>query len=420
VTDAILTVNAGSSSIKFSLFEVDSANRLTRVADRQVDGIGSAPHYTVHDTPGLLLAETGRRDTGPAFASIIATVIDWAETHLGANTLIAVGHRVVHGGPDHDRPARVTHDLLTELDRLTPLAPLHEPINVAPIRAIADARPELPQVACFDTAFHHTIPAVATRFALPREYEEAGVRRYGFHGLSYEYIALRLRSIAPDLAEGRVIVAHLGNGASLCAMRHGRSVDTTMGLTPLDGLVMGTRCGSLDPGVILYLEQERGLTAKQVEDLLYRRSGLLGVSGGIASDMRLLLASGEPHAKEAIDLFVFRVVREIGALTSSLGGLDGLVFTAGIGEHTPRIREMVCAKLDWLRIQIDSDANARNTATISAPSSGVAVWVIPTDEQAMIAQHTLDTLGRLRAPAAAGQYPSSGRTNDAIPQARSR
>ena len=266
-------------------------------------------------------------------------MIGWAEGHLGADRLIAVGHRVVHGGPDHYRPERATAALLDALDRLTPLAPLHEPHNIAPIRAIAAARPNLLQVACFDTAFHHTMPKVATRFALPREYEQAGVRRYGFHGLSYEYIAGRLREIAPELAKGRVIAAHLGNGASLCAMLDGQSVDTTMGFTALDGLVMGTRSGNLDPGVILYLEQERGLSAKQVETLLYEQSGLLGVSGGLASDMRTLLASDDPHAKEAIELFVYRIAREIGALTSSLGGLDGLVFTAGIGEHAPEIRE---------------------------------------------------------------------------------
>jgi acetate kinase len=271
---------------------------------------------------------------------------------------------------------------------------LHEPHNVAPIRAIASARPGLPQVACFDTAFHHTMPKVATRFALPREYDDAGVRRYGFHGLSYEYVANRLREIAPEIAEGRVIAAHLGNGASLCAMRAGRSVDTTMGFSALDGLVMGTRCGDLDPGVILYLQQERGLSAKEVETLLYERSGLLGVSGGIASDMRALLASAEVWAKEAIELFVYRIAREIGALTSSLGGLDGLVFTAGIGERAPAVRELVCARLAWLGVAVDREANARNAEVISAPWSRLVVRVVPTDEEAMIVRHTLETVGR--------------------------
>ncbi|HEY0146862.1 MAG TPA: acetate/propionate family kinase, partial [Methylovirgula sp.] len=295
-------------------------------------------------------------------------------------------------GPDHDRPELVTPDLLAALDRLTPLAPLHVPHNLAPIRAIAIVRPKLAQVACFDTAFHHTMPIVATRFALPREYEAAGVRRYGFHGLSYEYIARQLRGVAPKIAQGRVIAAHLGNGASVCAMQDGRSIDTSMGFTALDGLVMGTRCGTIDPGVILYLEEERGLSPKEVEDILYRRSGLLGVSGGISCDMRTLLASEDLHAKEAIDLFVYHIAREIGALTSSLGGLDGLVFTAGIGEHAPEIRARACALLKWLGAEIDPEANNRNAALISSPGSRVSIHVIPTDEEAMIAQHAIETI----------------------------
>jgi acetate kinase len=394
MTDAILTLNAGSSSVKFSRFEVDLSSRLKRASRAQVEGIGSNLRFAASDAAGQVLADESWPDPEQPFQSLIERVIDWTESHLDGDTLVAVGHRVVHGGPDHDRPERVTPDLLAALDRLAPLAPLHEAHNVAPIRAIAAVRPSLPQVATFDTAFHRTMPAVATRYGLPRDIEGLGVRRYGFHGLSYEYVAYRLRSIAPDLAEQRVIVAHLGNGASLCAMREGRSIDTTMGFTPLDGLVMGTRCGNLDPGVILFLEQEHGLSAKVIEDILYRRSGLLGVSGGISSDMRLLLASGEPHAKEAIDLFAYRIVREIGALTGSLGGLDGLVFTAGIGERAPRIREMVCAKLNWLGVELDRDANARSAVTISTPGSRPSVLVIPTDEEAMIARHTLDTIGR--------------------------
>jgi acetate kinase len=393
MTDAVLTLNAGSSSIKFSLFEVDRSFSLRFVSRSEVEGIDSAPHFVARDTADTVLAEQSWPDPHHSFQSLLEKVINWAETHLGGDRLMAVGHRVVHGGPDHYRPERVTPDLLTALDRLTPLAPLHEPHNIAPIRAIVAARPKLPQVACFDTAFHHTMPAVATRFALPRAYESAGVRRYGFHGLSYEYIARRLRDLAPELAEGRVIAAHLGNGASLCALRAGRSVDTTMGFTALDGLVMGTRSGNLDPGLILYLEEEHGLTAKQVETLLYRQSGLLGVSGGIASDMRTLLASTDVHAKEAIELFVFRIAREIGALTSSLGGLDGLVFTAGIGEHAPAIREMVCARLGWLGVAFDPEANRQNAALISTPQSRIAVRIIPTDEEAMIARHTVDTIG---------------------------
>ncbi len=391
MADAVLTLNAGSSSIKFSLFEVDgeASPSLRMVSRGEIEGIGSAPHFVVRDLAGAILAERRWPDPNQAFASLLEAAIDWAEGHLGADRLIAVGHRVVHGGANHYWPERVTAALLDALDRLTPLAPLHEPHNIEPIRAIAASRPNLPQVACFDTAFHHTMPKVATRFALPREYEQAGVRRYGFHGLSYEYIASRLRDIAPDLAKGRVITAHLGNGASLCAMLDGRSIDTTMGFTALDGLVMGTRSGNLDPGVILYLEQERGLSAKQVETLLYEQSGLLGVSDGLASDMRTLLASDDPRAKEAVELFVYRIVREIGALTSSLGGLDGLVFTAGIGEHAPEIRERVCARLGWLAVALDAKANQRNAGLISTPDSGVAIRVIPTDEEAMIVRHTL-------------------------------
>jgi acetate kinase len=392
VADAVLTLNSGSSSIKFSLFELSKCDRLKLVAKGEIEGIGSAPHFFARDAAAAILAERRWPDPEQDFQSLLETVIGWAEGRLGADTLIAVGHRVVHGGPDHDRPERVTPELLAALDRLTPLAPLHEPHNIAPIRAIAAARPNLPQVACFDTAFHHTMPIVAARFALPREYEAAGVRRYGFHGLSYEYIARQLRDIAPALASGRVIAAHLGNGASLCAMRAGRSIDTTMGLTALDGLVMGTRCGNIDPGVILYLEEERGLAAKEVEDLLYLKSGLLGVSDGIASDMRTLLASRDPRAAEAIELFVYRIAREVGALTSSLGGLDGLVFTAGIGEHAPAIRAAVCARLAWLGVAVDPEANERNAALISTPASRIAVRVIPTDEEAMIAQHVLDTI----------------------------
>ena len=389
---AILSLNAGSSSIKFSLFERQGAIGLRPVYRGQIEAIGSAPRFRVLDSTGTQLADQRWTDSGQSFRSLMGKVIGWVETHLGDDELIAVGHRVVHGGSDLVAPEFVTPELLTKLDLLVPLAPLHQPHNIEPIRAIANARPRLRQVVCFDTAFHHSMPTVATRFALPREYEAAGVRRYGFHGISYEYIATRLRAIAPILLQGRVIAAHLGNGASLCAMQAGRSVDTTMGFTALDGLVMGTRCGNLDPGVILYLERERGLTATQITDLLYRRSGLLGVSGGIASDMRTLLASGDARANDAIELFVFRMVREIGALTSSLGGLDGIVFTAGIGEHAPAIRAMVCARLAWLGVQLDPNANSSNAALVSTPQSHIEVRVVPTDEEAMIARHTLDMI----------------------------
>ena len=392
MTDAILCLNGGSSSIKFALFSLADRERSTLTLCGVVDAIYAKPRLVARDAAGALVADEDWSHCGESFDTLMEKTIGWIENRLDGDALIAVGHRVVHGGAKYDRSQRVSAELLVELDQLVPLAPLHQPHNLATIRAIAATRPKLPQVACFDTAFHHAMPTVATRFALPREYMAAGVRRYGFHGLSYEYIAQRLREIAPEIAAGRVIAAHLGNGASLCAMRDGRSIDTTMGFTALDGLVMGTRCGNIDPGVILYLERERGLNATQVEDLLYRQSGLLGVSGGIASDMRALLASDDPFAREAIELFVYQIVRQIGALASSLGGLDGLVFTAGIGEHAPAIRAMVCARLEWLGVFLDANANAANADVLSVLQSRVEVRMIPADEEAMIARHTLDVV----------------------------
>ena len=390
MTDAILTLNAGSSSLKFSLFDCGADRSLTMRCDGQVEGIGTAPHFIARDLKGKVLAERHWPDPNTDYTDLVMEVAGFTRSHLGGGTVAAVGHRVVHGGPDHDRPQLVTPQLLDELDRLTPLAPLHEPHNVAPMRAILKMRPGLPQVACFDTAFHHGMPAIATRFALPRQYETEGVRRYGFHGLSYEYIAGRLRELAPDLAKGRVIAAHLGNGASLCAMKDGRSIDTTMGFTALDGLVMGTRCGNIDPGVILYLEQQHGMAPEDVEKMLYNKAGLLGVSG-ISSDMRALLASDDPHAREAVDLFVYRIARETGALAASLGGLDAFVFTAGIGEHAAPIRAMVAARLGWLGASLDEAANARGDLRISGPGSRIAILVVPTSEETMIARHTLNT-----------------------------
>ena len=391
MSDAVLTVNAGSSSIKFALFEAGRAapGVLARGA---IDGIGTAPRFAAHDSHGGVLEERDLGDAAQDHEALLGALLRFAETHLGGDRLIAVGHRVVHGGPDYGDPVLVSAETLSALEALTPLAPLHQPHNLSPIRAIARARPDLPQVACFDTAFHRTMPAVARRIALPREYEAAGVRRYGFHGLSYEYIARRLRALDPALAAGRVIVAHLGNGASLCAMRDGRSVDTTMGFSALDGLVMGTRPGSIDPGVLLYLMQQRGMDAQALEDLLYHHAGLLGVSG-IGSDMRALLESDEAAAREAVALFVFRLAREAGALASSLGGLDGFVFTAGIGEHAAPIRAAACERLAWLGLVLDPAANARAEAVISAPTSAVVVRVIPTDEEGTIARHVMDVIG---------------------------
>jgi acetate kinase len=393
MAQAILTLNAGSSSIKFALFEIADGRRLELAITGQVEGIQTVPHFRASDRAGRVLAERrwpdGARTTHEEF---LGELLDWIDRHLGADQLAAVGHRIVHGGAQLATPVVLDDGIVAELDRLSPLAPLHQPHNLSAIRAFAKLRPSLPQIGCFDTAFHRTMAPVVGRFALPRDLEEAGVQRYGFHGLSYEYIAGRLVEVAPPLAGKRVVVAHLGNGASLCAMLEGKSVDTTMGFTPLDGLVMGTRCGTLDPGVLLYLLQERGMDATAIEDLLYRRSGLLGLSG-LSSDMRTLLASAEPRAAEAIDVFVFRIARELGALAATLRGLDGIVFTAGIGERAPEIRRRVCEQASWLGVVLDEQANAADSpAMISAPGSPVAVWVIPTNEEAMIARHTLDAV----------------------------
>jgi len=389
MTDAILTLNAGSSSIKFAVFEVAAEQDLRLTLKGQIEGIGTAPHMIARDPAGAVLME--KRWQGAADQSheaFLGGLLDWIDAHLGEDQLVAVGHRVVHGGLEFAAPVILDQAILAALDLLCPLAPLHQPHNLAAIRAVSKVRPALPQIACFDTAFHRTQDAVATRIALNRELEAAGVRRYGFHGLSYEFVMGRLGELAPALAPGRVIMAHLGNGASLCGAGGGRSVDTTMSFTALDGLVMGTRCGSLDPGVILYLLQQRGMDAAAVEDLLYHRSGLLGMSG-LSSDMRVLLDSADPNAREAVDLFVFRIAREAGAITSTLGGLDGFVFTAGIGENAPRVRAAVCARLAWHGIALDPEANAAGRGLISTPESRVQVWVIPTDEEAMIARHTL-------------------------------
>jgi acetate kinase len=389
MADAVLALNAGSSSLKFAVFRNGAVGKIVPVSKGEIEGIGTAPHFFARDAKGVTLNEKRWPDGATVtFDTLLGELLGWVDHHLGDDRLVAVGHRVVHGGREYTAPVRLTDGVLAVLERLTPLAPLHQPHSLAPVRAITGLRPGLPQIACFDTAFHHTMPAVATRFALPREYEDEGVRHYGFHGLSYEYIARRLPDVAPHLAAGRVVVAHLGNGASLCAMRAGRSIDTTMTFTALDGLVMGTRCGAIDPGVLLYMLQQKNLSPHEVEQLLYEKSGLLGVSG-LSSDMRMLLASDQPRAREAVDLFVFRVARETAALAASLGGLDGFVFTAGIGEHAPEIRAAVCERLRWLGVL---PGTATAGSRISAPGSLVEVHVIPTDEEAMIGQHTLETL----------------------------
>ncbi|HEY5085017.1 MAG TPA: acetate/propionate family kinase [Rhizomicrobium sp.] len=388
MSNAILTLNAGSSSLKFALFEIAGSG--VRLAVKgEAEKLDATPHFIAEDADGESVADESW--PGASFDMVIGKILDWATSHLGRDQLLAVGHRMVHGGPDHAAPERVTPDLLKALDALVPLAPLHLPHNIAPIRAIAALRPNLTQVVTYDTAFHRTMPDVATRIAIPRRYEQEGVRRYGFHGLSYEYIAGRLAQIAPALARGRTIVAHLGNGASLCALSNGKSLDTTMGFSVLDGLVMGTRTGDIDPGVLLYLQERDGMSVQALEHMLYNESGLKGVSG-LSGDMRTLLASPAQSAKDALALFIFRLVREIGALTASLGGLDGLVFTAGIGEHAPQIRAMAVEKMGWLGAKLDATANARNAETICTGDSQLAMLVIPTNEEEMIARHTLSCI----------------------------
>jgi acetate kinase len=382
---SVLTLNAGSSSLKFAHFDDDTA--LIETLRGEIENLAEAPHFLARDPNGTLLIEkswpAGAKDS---FADALETLLTFAEAHLNHGCLTAVGHRVVHGGSEHIAPALITPALLTALEALIPLDPLHMPHNLKPMHIIAARRPGLTQVACFDTAFHHTLPAVAKEFALPRAITAAGIRRYGFHGLSYEYIARRLRAQVPDLASGKVIVAHLGAGASMCAMRDGISIATTMGFSALDGLVMATRCGRLDPGVLLYLNAQ-GHSFADIEDMLYRRSGLAGVSG-VSDDVRTLLASDNPHAREAIDLFTYQIAIEAGGLVSALGGLDGLIFTAGIGENAPEIRAAACERLAWLGLHIDPRANAANAACISTADSRVQVYVIATDEEVMIARHT--------------------------------
>jgi len=391
--DALLVVNAGSSSVKFQIFGFEGSGALQRLVKGQVDGIGGKPrlHASAHDGTGLIDRSYEPHDIADV-PSALAVVGDWLR-HTQKFTLIAVGHRVVHGGPHYDRPVVVDQNILTELERLCPLAPLHQPSNLASIRTLLARRPELPQVACFDTAFHRSHDALADHFAMPESYYHEGVRRYGFHGLSYEYIADRLRALAPELARGRVIVAHLGSGASMCAMKDGRSVESTMGFTALDGLPMGTRPGQIDPGVLLYLLTEKGMTPKAIEDFLYHDCGLKGLSG-VSNDMRELESSRTPGATLAIDYFVYRIALNAGLLAAALNGLDGFVFTAGIGENSATIRARVAEKLGWLGASFDPAANAAGEFRISRPDSRIALLMVPTDEELMIARHTLSLLGR--------------------------
>ncbi len=385
--DVLLVVNAGSSSLKFQIFEV-SGTALERRFRGQMDGIGTRPRLKAASADGTVLVD---RTYEPAaikdLPAAIAETREWLQS-LGGMSLRAIGHRVVHGGPDYAQPMLIDHELLDKLATFQDLAPLHQPNNLAPIRLAMDINPDVPQIACFDTAFHRGHEVHTDCYALPWAFYEAGVRRYGFHGLSYEYIAERLVEVAPAIAGGGVIVAHLGSGASMCALKDGRSLETTMGFTALDGLPMGTRPGQMDPGVVLYLIDQKGMSSSEATDLLYRSSGLKGLSG-ISGDMRDLLVSGEPQAALAIDHFIHRCALNAGMLAGALGGLDAFVFTAGVGENAPLIRASIAKRLEWLGAELDSDANENGATLISTGASRVALYVLPTDEELMIARHTL-------------------------------
>lgn len=391
MANVILVLNAGSSSLKFSAF-FDRAPPQPFVRG-QLEALLTAPRFTARDGRGESIGEKEwPAGTNLGHAGAIEYLFEWGRSGvLQGHQIVAAGHRVGHGGLKYTCPVRVTNEVLADLDQLVPLAPLHQPHNLAAIRVVAERAPQLPQVACFDTAFHRCQPLVAQQIALPRALAEEGIVRYGFHGLSYEYIASVLPEIDPRAARGRTVVAHLGNGASMCALNHDHSIATTMGFSALDGLPMGTRCGSLDPGVLLYLVDRHHLDVHQLEDLLYKKSGLLGVSG-ISSDMRTLLDSRDPHAAEAIDLFVYRIGRELGSLAAALGGLDAIVFTGGIGENAPAIRQRVCHDAAWLGLRLDEAANQSAGPCITRRDSQVVVWVIPTNEELMIARHTQQLL----------------------------
>jgi acetate kinase len=393
--DGVLVLNAGSSSIKFSVYEPVSTPEVLRViVTGQIAQVGARIVLRARQADGSLLEDTATDASAPQLdhEDSLTRVLACLARHDADVRLIAIGHRVVHGGALHTAPARVSEDLLRALDALAVLAPLHQPHNLRAIRILRKLMPEVVQVACFDTAFHSTQAWVEQAFALPRQFSATGVRRYGFHGLSYEYIASQLPRVLGPGAGGKVIVAHLGNGASLCGLLDGHSVASTMGFSALDGLMMGTRSGSIDAGAVLYLLEQLGLDVGQVSDLLYRQSGLLGVSG-ISSDMQVLLASQDPHALEAIQLFVYRIVLGIGTLAAALGGLDALVFTAGIGERAAQIRARVCRDCAWLGARLDQDANLDNRELIHAPSSALSIAVIPTDEARIIGLHTLQRIG---------------------------
>jgi acetate kinase len=389
--DAILIVNAGSSSVKFQVFQVQGRARLRRLVKGQFDGIGSRPRLRAHGSDdSLLVDQTFSLEEVPDISTAMRTAGGWLKDTQNLEP-IAVGHRVVHGGPDYDRPTQIDTKVLADLARFIPLAPLHQPNNLAPIRGLMDRFPQLPQVACFDTAFHRGHSDVTDHFAIPAELYSEGVRRYGFHGLSYEYVAGRLREIAPEIADGRVIIAHLGSGASMCAISNGRSIESTMGFTALDGLPMGTRPGHIDPGVVLYLLTEKGMSPKEAQHFLYNKCGLKGLSG-VSNDVRELLENPTPGAALALNYFVHRVSLYAGMLAAALGGLDAFVFTAGIGERSVEMRSRIAGKLAWLGAELSPAANASSKPRIASDTSRVALLIVPTDEELMIARHTLALL----------------------------
>ena len=387
-----LILNAGSSSVKFCVYRRPVSEHWRLEARGQIEGIGTSPKLSAKDAQNGILAEIRLDDWVSDGRAALDALASWLRSKYSGARVVGVGHRVVHGGARYAQPVVVTRQVLTELYELVPLAPLHQPHNLAAIDTIFERMPDVPQVACFDTSFHYCQSRVVKVIPLPSDIRKSGLQRYGFHGLSYEYIASVLPEVAPEIAKGRVIVAHLGSGASLCALKNGKSVDSSLGFTALDGLCMGTRSGALDPGVVLYLFQSLGLSAKEVETILYEKSGLLGISG-ISSDMRDLLTRGEPEARLAVDYFVYRAAKEIGALAAVLGGIDGLIFTAGIGENSPEIRRRICLASSWLGVELDEVANARKGPRISTPRSKVSSWVIPTNEERMIAMHTGALLG---------------------------
>ena len=388
--EMILVINAGSSSVKFQVFAIEKPG-LRQLIKGEVDGIGVRPRLRARDaTEIVLIDQSYPSETVPNVAAAIQMAGAWLQDTQKLN-IVAVGHRVVHGGPQYDRPVLLDTAILANLERYVPLAPLHQPNNLSPIRSLLQRFPQIPQIACFDTAFHRGHSEVADHYAIPQPYYSEGVRRYGFHGLSYEYIARRLRVVAPEVAYGRVIIAHLGSGASMCAIAKGCSVETTMGFTALDGLPMGTRPGQIDPGIVLYLLTEKGMSAEAVQKFLYSECGLKGLSG-VSNDVRELLESHEPGAALALNHFVYRVSLYAGMLTASLGGLDAFVFTAGIGERSAELRARIIERLGWLGAELDRTANANGQQSISQPGSRLRVYVVPTNEELMIAEHTLAML----------------------------